>query len=219
MDFLKRNKGTVEEVPAEVIEVEEVAVVESEETPQSVEPVADETADVEEGDGANCVAPEEPAADVTDDAAPEEPEVSADVHEAPVEMEEPCGEVDIADESTLSIDGGVVEKIVAMTCRDVDGVLQLKGNFINSLGGLRGNDVTKGVSVEMFGEDACTVNVAVILEFGKSAPRVFQELHDKVAAAIESMTGLKVNAVNVRVTNVLTRAEAEGSKRKDKAEA
>lgn len=33
------------------------------------------------------------------------------------------------------------------------------------------------------------------------------------------MTGLKVTAVNVRVTNVLTRAEIEGGRRKDKSEA
>lgn len=201
MDFLKRGKEPVEEVPAEVIEVEEV------QTPVEAECAVEEPSPVV-ADEAEAVG-EVTLQEAEDDEQP-----------ASVEMEEPCGEVNIADESTLSIDGGVVEKIVAMTCRDVDGVLQLKGNFINSLqGGLRGNDVIKGVSVEMFGDDACTVNVAVILEFGKSAPRVFQELHDKVAAAIESMTGLKVNAVNVRVTNVLTRAEAESSKRKDKAEA
>ena len=134
-------------------------------------------------------------------------------------IEQACTEVNINDESTLSIDGGVVEKIVAMTAREVDGVLQLKGNLINSLPGLRGSDTTKGVSVEMSGDDACTVNIAVILEYGKSAPRVFQELHDKVAGAIETMTGLKVTAVNVRVTNVLTRAEIEGGRRKDKSEA
>lgn len=201
MDFLKRGKEPVEEVPAEVIDVEEV------QTPAEAECAVEGPSPVV-ADEAEAVG-EVTLQEAEDDEQP-----------ASVEMEEPCGEVNIADESTLSIDGGVVEKIVAMTCRDVDGVLQLKGNFINSLqGGLRGNDVTKGVSVEMFGDDACTVNVAVILEFGKSAPRVFQELHDKVAAAIESMTGLKVNAVNVRVTNVLTRAEAESSKRKDKAEA
>lgn len=197
MSFIKRDKETIEEAPVEVIEVADALVEES----------------LSEDGARLAEIPVEPAEDVPMDEPVDEPVGG-------VELEQPCGEVDIADESTLSIDGGVVEKIVAMTCREVDGVLQLKGNLINSLqGGLRGNDVTKGVSVEMFGDDACTVHVAVILEFGKSAPRVFQELHDKVASAIESMTGLKVNAVNVRVTNVLTRAEAEGGKRKDKAEA
>jgi uncharacterized alkaline shock family protein YloU len=194
MNADKRDETSVEEVAVEVVD-DAAANVEGE----VLEPVFD----------LDCS--DEQQACYTDEEAGED---------QPTVMEEPAGVVDIADESTLSIDGGVVEKIVAMTCREIDGVLQLKGSFINSLqGGLRGNDATKGVSVEMFGDDACTVNVAVILEFGKSAPRVFQELHDRVAQAIETMTGLKVNAVNVRVTNVLTRAEAEGGKRKDKAEA
>ena len=194
MNADKRDETSVEEVAVEVVD-DAAADVEGE----VLEPVID----------LDCS--DEQQACYTDEEAGED---------QPTVMEEPAGVVDIADESTLSIDGGVVEKIVAMTCREIDGVLQLKGSFINSLqGGLRGNDATKGVSVEMFGDDACTVNVAVILEFGKSAPRVFQELHDRVAQAIETMTGLKVNAVNVRVTNVLTRAEAEGGKRKDKAEA
>ncbi len=211
MDFFKRDKENVEEVPVEVVEqAVEAQNVSTDEAP--CEEVPCEETPCEEADGVVAADAGEVGAEAVDEAVVE-PEQGA------VELEQPCGEVNIADESTLSIDGGVVEKIVAMTCRDVDGVLQLKGNFINSLGGLRGNDVTKGVSVEMFGDDACTVHVAVILEFGKSAPRVFQELHDKVAAAIESMTGLKVNAVNVRVTNVLTRAEVEGGKRKEKAEA
>lgn len=157
--------------------------------------------------------------DADDMPACDEAEQVAVGQDGPAAIEEPCGDLNIADDSTLSIDSGVVEKIVAMTCREVRGVLQLKGSLINSLPGLRASDATKGVSVEMSGDDACTVNVAVILEFGSSAPRVFQELHDNVVAAVEGMTGLKVNAVNVRVTNVLTRAEAQGGKHKDKADA
>lgn len=128
--------------------------------------------------------------------------------------EQPFGEASIHDESTLSIDGGVVEKIVAITCRNVDGVLQLKGNLISSLQeGFRGGESRKGVSVEMSGDEACTVSVAIIMEYGKSATRIFQEIHDSVSAAITTMTGLKVSAVNVRITNVMSRAEMESGRR------
>ena len=206
---MHRNKKSceIEDVPVEVVELDD------EQQAASDEDIAEIHAEVEAED--------------EDEVALEQPEVDdgliQDAAEGDVPtcdtIEQACTEVNINDESTLSIDGGVVEKIVAMTAREVDGVLQLKGNLINSLPGLRGSDTTKGVSVEMSGDDACTVNIAVILEYGKSAPRVFQELHDKVAGAIETMTGLKVTAVNVRVTNVLTRAEIEGGKRKDKSEA
>ena len=206
---MHRNKKSceIEDVPVEVVELDD------EQQAASDEDIAEIHAEVEAEDE-DEVALEQPEADdglIQDDAEGDVPTCDT--------IEQACTEVNINDESTLSIDGGVVEKIVAMTAREVDGVLQLKGNLINSLPGLRGSDTTKGVSVEMSGDDACTVNVAVILEYGKSAPRVFQELHDKVAGAIETMTGLKVTAVNVRVTNVLTRAEIEGGRRKDKGEA
>ena len=206
---MHRNKKSceIEDVPVEVVELDD------EQQAASDEDIAEIHAEVEVED--------------EDEAALEQPEADDELIQDAAEgdvptcdtIEQACTEVNINDESTLSIDGGVVEKIVAMTAREVDGVLQLKGNLINSLPGLRGSDTTKGVSVEMSGDDACTVNIAVILEYGKSAPRVFQELHDKVAGAIETMTGLKVTAVNVRVTNVLTRAEIEGGRRKDKSEA
>lgn len=206
---MHRNKKSceIEDVPVEVVELDD------EQQAASDEDIAEIHAEVEAEDEGEA-ALEQPEADdgLIQDAA------EGDVPTCDT-IEQACTEVNINDESTLSIDGGVVEKIVAMTAREVDGVLQLKGNLINSLPGLRGSDTTKGVSVEMSGDDACTVNIAVILEYGKSAPRVFQELHDKVAGAIETMTGLKVTAVNVRVTNVLTRAEIEGGRRKDKSEA
>lgn len=206
---MHRNKKPceIEDVPVEVVELDD------EQQAASDEDIAEIHAEVEAEDE-DEVALEQPEADdglIQDAAEGDAPTCDT--------IEQACTEVNINDESTLSIDGGVVEKIVAMTAREVDGVLQLKGNLINSLPGLRGSDTTKGVSVEMSGDDACTVNIAVILEYGKSAPRVFQELHDKVAGAIETMTGLKVTAVNVRVTNVLTRAEIEGGRRKDKSEA
>ncbi len=124
-----------------------------------------------------------------------------------------------AGESTLSIDNTVVEKIVAITCRSVDGILQMKGNLISSIQeGFGGTDITKGVSVEMVGEDACNVSVSIIMEYGKSAPKIFQELHDKISEKITDMTGLRVNSVNVRITNVMTREEMEGGRRREKAE-
>ena len=206
---MHRNKKSceIEDVPVEVVELDD------EQQAASDEDTAEIHAEVEAEDEVEAALGQPEVDDgLIQDAAEDDVSTSDTIEQA-------CTEVNINDESTLSIDGGVVEKIVAMTAREVDGVLQLKGNLINSLPGLRGSDTTKGVSVEMSGDDACTVNIAVILEYGKSAPRVFQELHDKVAGAIETMTGLKVTAVNVRVTNVLTRAEIEGGRRKDKSEA
>ena len=124
------------------------------------------------------------------------------------------------DLSTLAIDSDVVEKIVAITCRSVDGILQMKGNFISSIQeGFGGTDITKGVQVEMVGDDACTVNVSIIMEYGKSAKKIFRELHDRITEKIGDMTGLKVRSVNVRVVDVMTREEVEGPRSKSSKDA
>jgi uncharacterized alkaline shock family protein YloU len=167
---------------------------------------------------------------VVEALAAEEPEPEAEV--APQEAEERSAADDSADvsaelapaaeqqdESTLSIDNTVVEKIVAIVCRSIDGILSMKGNLISSIQeGFGGTDLTKGVSVEMVGEDACVVSVSIIMEYGKSAPLIFQELHDRITEKVTDMTGLKVNSVNVRITNVMTREEIEGGRRREKAE-
>lgn len=153
----------------------------------------------------------------------EELKDTPDFGQGGLEQVEPVAELvpteGLPDDSTLFIDNTVVEKIVAITCRSIDGILQMKGNFISSIQeGFGGTDITKGVSVEMVDEDACNVNVSIIMEYGKSAPKIFQELHDKISEKITTMTGLKVNAVNVRITNVMTREEMDGGRKREKLE-
>jgi uncharacterized alkaline shock family protein YloU len=123
-----------------------------------------------------------------------------------------------ADSSSLDIDSGVVEKIVAITCRSVDGILQMKGNFISSLQeGFGGTDITKGVQVEMVGDDACVVSVSIIMEYGKSAKKIFNELHDRISEKVSDMTGLRVVGVKVRIVDVMTREDVEGRPRSGKS--
>lgn len=181
---------------------EESAVVEAQDTP-----VADVETEVWDGEREPGFADE---AERYDDEGLVQPVVTTELAQSDAE----------GDESTLSIDNTVVEKIVAITCRSVDGILQMKGNLISSIQeGFGGTDVTKGVSVEMVGEDACNVNVSIIMEYGKSAPKIFRELRDKISEKITDMTGLKVKSVNVRITNVMTREEIEGGRRRERADA
>lgn len=119
--------------------------------------------------------------------------------------------------STLDIDSGVVEKIVAITCRSVDGILQMKGNFISSIQeGFGGTDITKGVQVEMVGDSACVVGVSIIMEYGKSAQKIFAELRDRVTQTVGDMTGLAVRSVKVRVVDVMTREEVDARRPRPK---
>lgn len=119
--------------------------------------------------------------------------------------------------STLDIDSGVVEKIVAITSKSVDGILEMKGNFFSSIQeGFGGTDITKGVQVEMVGDASCVVSVSIIMEYGKSAQKIFAELRDRVTQTVGEMTGLTVRSVKVRVVDVMTREEVEARRPRPK---
>lgn len=116
-------------------------------------------------------------------------------------------------ESKLTFEDQVIEKIASIACNEVQGVLDMKGGFFSGVQEqFGGRDMTKGVSASV-GEKETTIDLSIILEYGQSAPRVFEELKENVGQNISQMTGLKVMEVNVKVEDVMTRKEFEQKKR------
>jgi len=104
------------------------------------------------------------------------------------------GEVQIANE--------VVASIAGISASEVDGVESMAGNLTNEIVGRFGvKNLAKGVKVTVEG-DTCLVDIAVCLKYGYSIPKTSALVQDKVAQAINSMTGLKVKQVNVRVAGI-----------------
>ncbi len=113
---------------------------------------------------------------------------------------------------TLNFDTSVVEKIAALAAREIKGILDLKGGLLSGITeNFGGYDVTKGVDAEV-GEKEVVVNIKLILEFGQSAPRIFQELRQYIGQQLEQMTGLKLVELNVDVVDVMTRRDFEKAK-------
>ncbi len=110
-------------------------------------------------------------------------------------------------ESKLIIEDSVVEKIAAIAANEIDGVLDLSGNLFNRVTGTFGSDnLTKGVSAEV-GEKQAAIDIKLILEYGASAPKVFEKLKNIVREQVLFMTGLNVVEVNVTITDVMTRKQ------------
>ena len=105
------------------------------------------------------------------------------------------GQIVIADE--------VVAIIAGIAATEVKGVDSMYGGWsgeVISRMGIR--DLSKGVSISI--EDGhVSVKLSLNVRYGYSIPDVSRNVQDKVASAIESMTGLSVLDVNIRIAGVV----------------
>lgn len=118
----------------------------------------------------------------------------------------------VESEDSLTYSNGVIEKIVAMATREVPHVLGMKGNLLHFVQEQFGaENLTKGVSVEVTDDNRVVVNISVIIEYGAYAPDIFEEVKERVTERLGAMTGLEVAGINLRIEDVLTPEEYEGS--------
>lgn len=112
-----------------------------------------------------------------------------------LQTDKDLGEVQIADE--------VVAIIAGMAATEVKGVASMAGNIKNELVAKMGmKNLSKGVKVEVTDADV-KVDLALNLIFEANILEVSGKVQEKVKSAIESMTGMKVSVVNVRVAGVV----------------
>ena len=104
------------------------------------------------------------------------------------------GQVQIADE--------VVAIIAGLAATEVEGVASMAGNITNELVSKLGmKNLSKGVRVEVL-DGSVEVEVALNIAYGFAIPDVSAKVQEKVKTAIETMTGLNVALVNVRIASV-----------------
>ncbi|MDO4170898.1 MAG: Asp23/Gls24 family envelope stress response protein [Lachnospiraceae bacterium] len=104
------------------------------------------------------------------------------------------GEIKIADD--------VIAVIAALAATEVKGVARMYGNITNEIVSKLGRQrISKGVKITV-GENAVSVDLVLELDYGVNIPTVSEKVQDKVKSAIETMTGLTVSEVNVRIAGV-----------------
>lgn len=104
------------------------------------------------------------------------------------------GQVQIADD--------VVAIIAGLAATEVEGVASMAGNIPNELISKIGRKkLSKGVKVEVL-DGSVSVDLALQLEYGYNILDTSQKVQKKVQDAIENMTGLNVEDVNIQIAGV-----------------
>ncbi|MDE6566450.1 MAG: Asp23/Gls24 family envelope stress response protein [Lachnospiraceae bacterium] len=102
----------------------------------------------------------------------------------------------------VKIAADVVAAIAALAATEVDGVYAMAGNVTNELISKLGKrKLSKGVKVQMEA-GVVHVDMMVNVRYGYNIPKISEQVQDRVSQQIETMTGLFVSEVNVRVAGV-----------------
>ena len=119
-------------------------------------------------------------------------EVIEDVYD--IKEETSYGQVQIA--------GDVVAVIAGIAASEVDGVYKLAGNLSNEIASRLGRkNPAKGVKVDLIPGEV-RVDLGIIVYYEYKIKKVSEHVQEKVKQAIETMTGLNVTKVNIRVAGV-----------------
>lgn len=115
---------------------------------------------------------------------------------------------------TTTIDDVVVSKIAGIAAREVSGVDALGGGGARMIGNIResfgaSEDVRQGVDVEVT-EGTARIEIAITAEYGVAIHELAEAIRRNIMNAVERMTGLSVERVNVVVHDVkLPKDESE----------
>lgn len=110
-----------------------------------------------------------------------------------------AGNIKISDEA--------IATIASIAAKSVNAVLDLDGGTMSGFSEMIGvKNESKGVKVEM-NADTVSVDVNLIVAFGEDIAGTAAEVQEKVKDAIENMTGLTVDRVNVSVNSVKLRGK------------
>lgn len=104
------------------------------------------------------------------------------------------GQIKIADE--------VVAIIAGLAATEVEGVAGMSGGLVGGISDILGKrNFSKGVKTEVK-EKSAVIDLFIVVKFGARIPDVAWKIQENVRRAIESMTGLEAESVNVHVQGV-----------------
>ena len=125
-----------------------------------------------------------------------------------------------ASENNIKISNDVIEMIAGVAANEVQGVSEMTGGFAGGITEILSGkkNYSKGIKVNI-NESSVIIDVNIIVEYGARIPDVAFEIQKRVKTAVENMTGLNVEEVNVHVQGVaLPDSKKKSDEGKEKSE-
>lgn len=109
----------------------------------------------------------------------------------------------------IRISDDVVATIAGLAALEMPGIAAMSGGMSEGLAKrLSGKNAQRGVAVEV-GSMETAINLRIIVDYGTQIHNVCRELQQIVKDSVESMTGLHVVEVNIKVEGVAFREKDE----------
>ncbi len=103
----------------------------------------------------------------------------------------------------VSISDEVVAIVAGLAATEVEGVEALAGNITNAVIPKTGaGKLAKGVRIAANEDETISVKLSLIIRYGYEIPTISARVQEKVKNAVENMTGIGVQDVDVRISSV-----------------
>ena len=121
------------------------------------------------------------------------------------------------EEDNINIAEEVITTIAGIAVSEISGVAEMAGGIAGGITEVLSGkkNLSKGIKAETDGNNV-KIDVNIIVNYGVRIPDVAFDIQNKVKQSVETMTGLKVNEVNVHVQGVKTEKDEEDDKETEK---
>ena len=109
------------------------------------------------------------------------------------------------DQESIQISNDVIAVIAGVAVSEVSGVASMAGGFAGGISEVLSGkkNMAKGIKVDK-NDGKIKIDVNIVVEYGTRIPDVAFEIQNRVKKAVENMTGMNVEEVNVHVQGVNT---------------
>ena len=107
------------------------------------------------------------------------------------------------EKGSIFISQDVIATIAAVAASEVEGVYSLTGTQSGEFSDRFGKkSIAKGIRLSQVEDDSVCIECSFVAQYGYSVLDLAKNVQDSIFSAVESITGLKVSAVDVNVSGI-----------------